>query len=72
MDSENNLTREEILKVHNRRRINIITNIILIIVILGISFYVIYNIEIIKSANQNWCSLCELKTGARCIAKIIP
>jgi hypothetical protein len=71
MDS-NNLTREELLKVHNRRRINIITNIILIIVILGISFYVIYNIEIIKLANSNWCSLCELKTGAKCIKSILP
>jgi len=61
------LTREEILKVHRRRKINIITNIILIVVILIISAYVIYNIEIIKSANKDWCKLCELKTGAKCL-----
>ena len=66
MDSENSLTREELLKVHHRRKINIATNIILIVVILLISAYVIYNIETVKAANQDWCLLCEAKTGAKC------
>jgi hypothetical protein len=71
MDSENNLTTEELLKVHKRRRLNIITNVILIILILVISIYVIYNIELIKSANQDWCFLCMQKTGSICSPKII-
>jgi len=61
------LTREEIIKVHNRRRLNIITNIILIVVILGIGWYIFSNIELIKYANQDWCFLCEQKTGAKCL-----
>lgn len=65
------LTKEELI-IHNRRKLNIITNIILIVVILVISVYVIYNIEIIKNANQDWCNLCELKTGAKCLVTKFP
>ena len=66
MVSKNNLTREELLKVHRRRRRVIISNIILIIVFLFIAGYIIYNLELVKYMNQDWCSLCELKTGAKC------
>lgn len=65
------VTREELLKVHKRRKINIITNIILIIILLGISYYVVSNIEIIKLANQDWCSLCSSKTGMMCYNPIL-
>jgi len=67
------LTTKEILKIHQRRKINIIINIILIVVILFIIYYVYSNLELIKSANQDWCYLCKLKTGANCfIGNISP
>jgi len=68
MDLEkNSLTREELLKVHKRRKITIVTNIFLIIVILIIIFYVISNVELVKTMNQDFCKICELKTGAECM-----
>ena len=57
MDSEN-LNREELLKLHQRRRLNIITNVILIIVLLVIIVYVIYNVEHIKLLSGDVCKLC--------------
>jgi len=64
---KNDLTREELLKLHNRRKITIITNIILIIVFLFIIGYIIYNFELVKYMNQDWCELCTIKTGAKCL-----
>lgn len=73
MDLEkNNLIREELLKLHHRRKVVIITNIILIAVLLFIGWYVISNVELIKFANQDWCKLCEFKTGAKCFKISIP
>lgn len=71
MNQQNNLTREELLKLHRRRKLNIITNIILIIVFISILCYIIYNAELIKVMNQDWCRLCTQKTGANCFKQIL-
>ena len=49
----------------------IITDIFLIIVLLGIAFYVIKEIETFKMLNQDICKLCLEKTGATFCPKII-
>jgi hypothetical protein len=72
MEETKELTREELLKVHKRRNINIVTNIILVIVLLVIGYYAYSNIELIKSMNQDWCRLCEYKTGAKCFINNLP
>jgi len=62
---------EELLKKKIRmHRFNIITNIILIVIILGISIYVIKEIELFKQLNQDICKLCMQKTGAICFQPI--
>ena len=61
------MEQEELIKKNiqlNRRKI--IADIILIIVIVAISIYVIYNIESFKTLSQDVCRLCELKTNATC------
>ena len=49
----------------------IITNIFLIIVLLGIAFYVIKEIETFKMLSQDVCAYCIEKTGATFCPKII-
>ena len=65
-----NLTPEQLYKIKKR---TFIADIILIIVILGISFYVIINIEPIKkmqSGEFNPCYVCEKTiSGASCSLK---
>ena len=48
----------------------IITNIILIVVLLGIAFYVIKEIETFKMLNQDICKYCMERTGAICYPPI--
>lgn len=72
LEKENNLTREEFLKVHQRRKTKIIADAILIAVLVLIFIYLFYNIQLIKYFNQDWCSLCEVKTGAKCYAINLP
>ena len=59
---------QELIKKQIRmNRFKVITNIILIIVLLGIAFYVIKEIESFKLLSQDVCRFCESKTGAVCI-----
>jgi len=51
-------------------RFKTITNIILIIVLLGIAFYVIKEIENFKLLSSEVCNLCQQKTGAICYLPI--
>jgi len=62
-----NLTREELLKLHRRNKFKIIMDVILIIVLTIIFLYIFFNMQLVKTMNQDWCALCELKTGAQCI-----
>ena len=48
----------------------IITNVFLIIVLLGIAFYVIKEIETFKMLNQDICAYCMERTGAICYPPI--
>ena len=62
---------EELIKRKIRsNKWEIITNIFLIIVLLGIAFYVIKEIESFKILSQNVCKLCMEKTGAICYPPI--
>ena len=47
-------------------RIKIIADVILIIVILGISFYIVSEIESFKILGKDVCKMCMEKTGATC------
>jgi uncharacterized membrane protein YvbJ len=51
-------------------RFKVVTNIILIVVLVGIAFYVIKNIESFKMLSQDVCKLCSSKTGAICMLPI--
>jgi hypothetical protein len=68
------ITKEQIIEQGSRilkaKRRVLITNIILIVIILLIAFYVIKNIEAFKMLSQDVCSLCMQKTGANCILPI--
>ena len=48
----------------------IITNIFLIIVLLGIAFYVIKEIETFKMLSHDTCKYCMERTGAICYSPI--
>ena len=64
---------EELLKKSIRmNRFKIIMDVILIIVIVLIGIYVIYNIESFKTLGQDVCRLCELKTEAICLKSTFP
>ena len=63
------VTREELLKYHRRHTLTIITNIILIILIFLLGIYIVYNIGLIKMLGADYCSLCEVKTGAKCFVQ---
>ena len=60
MNNQENLLKKKI-RLH---RWHIITNIILIIVLLGIAFYVIKEIESFKMLSKDVCAYCIEKTGA--------
>lgn len=57
-------------KILKAKRRVLITNIILIVIILLIAFYVIKNIEAFKMLSQDICKLCMQKTGSNCILPI--
>ena len=48
-------------------RIKIAADIILVIVLCGIFFYVYSEIENFKTLKEDVCALCEQKTGALCM-----
>lgn len=48
----------------------LITNIILILVLIGIAYYVISNVELLKILNSDVCKMCMDKTGANCYLPI--
>jgi hypothetical protein len=68
------ITKEQIIEQGSRilkaKRRVLITNIILIVIILLIAFYVIKNIEAFKMLSQDICKLCQVKTGATCMLPI--
>lgn len=49
------------------RVIQIIADLILIAIIIFISFYVIKNVELLKTLNGDVCKFCMEKTGATCM-----
>lgn len=63
-------TEEEKRKIikDKRRKWNIITNIILIILFLIIFVYMILNVEELKLLNGDVCKLCMEKTKAICFS----
>ena len=62
---------EELIKRKIRsNKWKIITNVFLIIVLLGIAFYVIKEIETFKMLNQDICKYCMERTGAICYPPI--
>jgi len=56
------LTRKKIIS----NRLKIILDIVLIVLILAIAFYIIREIELFKMLNQDVCKYCMEKTGAVC------
>ena len=65
------LVEEELIRRKIRsNKWKIITNVFLIIVLLGIAFYVIKEIELFKMLNQDVCSYCMERTGAICYPPI--
>lgn len=56
-------------KILKSKRYALITNIILIVIALGIGAYVYFNIEAFKTLGQDVCRLCAEKTGATCFLK---
>jgi flagellar biogenesis protein FliO len=64
-------TEQELIKKKVKNNwFKVVTNIILIIVLLGIAIYVIKEIEAFKLLSQDVCSYCQLKTGAICYMPI--
>lgn len=61
-------SQEEILlrKKIKSNRIKIIMDVTVIVIILGIGFYVWNNIEAFKALGSDVCRLCEQKTGGLC------
>jgi hypothetical protein len=53
-------------KVFNWHKYHTITDIILIIILLLIAWYVVSNIESFKALNKDVCAYCMKKTGAYC------
>lgn len=64
------ITEEQYKKLMRRKRIAIIADIALIIIIGLIGFYVIKNVELLKALNGDICKMCMEKTGAICSAPI--
>lgn len=62
-DSQEALLRKSI----RSNRIKIVADIILIIVILGIGWYVYSEIDNFKLLGSDVCRLCEEKTGGKCM-----
>jgi len=61
------ITEEELIKKNIRmNRFKILMDIILIIILLGISYYVFSEIETFKILGKDVCKLCQEKTGAVC------
>ena len=58
---------EKIIKL---KKYHTITNIILIVVILGVAFYCIKEIEYVKKMKGDYCRMCEDKTGGTCSIEI--
>ena len=64
---EQQLTQEQLLKKSIlMNKIKIISNIVLILLGIGIAWYMISNVELLKILNQDVCKLCMNKTGAVC------
>ena len=47
-------------------RYHTITNVILVIVIIAIGFYIYSNLQDLKTLSGDVCRLCEVKTGGVC------
>lgn len=61
--TESRLINEKKIKFH---RYQIVTDIILIIVCVGIGIYVYNNIEQLKLLSNDVCKLCMIKTNSTC------
>ena len=58
---------QELLRKNIRmNRFKVVTNIILIVILLGIAIYVIREIELFKLLGGDVCNFCMEKTGAIC------
>ena len=53
-------------RLRKQRIYSIISNVILILVIVGIGTYIYMNIESFKMLGQDVCALCMNKTGVTC------
>lgn len=49
--------------------INIIVNLILIVLLIGIALYIYINIDEVKLMVKDPCKICEEKTGGLCYAR---
>jgi uncharacterized integral membrane protein len=58
-------------KSERLRKLNILTNVFLIIVLVAIFIYILTNVESLKLLNGDVCKLCMQKTGATCF-KVSP
>lgn len=60
------ITPEEYAKLMRRKKIALIADIILVVVLLAIGWYVYSNFEVYKALNGDVCRMCEEKTGGKC------
>ena len=61
------ITEEELIKKNIcMNKFKIIMDIILIIVLVGIAYYIVSEIEAFKILGKDVCKLCMEKTGANC------
>jgi len=57
---------EKLIKAYRMNRLKVISNVILILLFIGIFIYMIVNVETLKLLQGDVCQLCMQKTGASC------
>jgi len=65
------ITQEQYEKLMRRKRIALIADIVLVVVLLGIGWYVWTNFETYKALQGDVCRICEKKTGGTCYSGTI-
>ena len=63
------LEEKKVKGIKSRYNLSIITNVILIIMFIALSYYIYNNIEEFKALGQDACRLCESKTGGSCLSQ---
>lgn len=61
------MTYQQGLKLYKRKKQSLVADIILIILILALGLYIVFNVEAMKAANDP-CGFCQDKTGRICAA----